>query len=149
MPSDTEMNIQRPRAPTSFGLKEEHKKKILVNFRYLKQELVPQQIVHCFIQDKIMDEHDLEDIQSERTRRARADRFLGILIRSHPEAYDKFLVHLKANNVRQDYICEQLSKPPVVPGITLTQTIIQLPSIFYYFLSFPIAAVKTVVNKFA
>lgn len=147
MHSDTE-KTQRSRAPTSFGLKDEHEKAILVNYRYLKQELVPQQIVHCFIQDKIMDEYDLEDIQRKKTRRAKADLFLRKLIRSHPKAYDKFLVHLKADNVKQDYICDQLSKPPVAPGITVTPTIIQLTSISYYFLSLFVAAVMNVVNKF-
>lgn len=80
------------------------------NWMYLKENLVQHEIRDFFINEDIWDQNDLEEIDAEKTPKEKNERFLKLLLRSGPRAYDVFVAALQEKF--STHIIEKLQNTP-------------------------------------
>ena len=85
------------------------KRKIIKNFRYLKENLEPDEINDHLFQEGIFDNQDNEEITETNYRRKKVDLLLRKILRSTDEnAYPKFLWSL--HECKMQHIAQMLEK---------------------------------------
>ena len=89
-----------------YNLKVDHKTTLIDNYTYLTDNICISQsnLLDHLLNSRVLDEHEVEEIKSQKTESKRIDKLLFIILRTSPEQYESFLEALSESN--HQFVCE-------------------------------------------
>ncbi|XP_041379366.1 caspase-2-like [Gigantopelta aegis] len=91
----------RGRSRSRGGMKQQHEDIIQTNWTYLLKEIDAKDLKDHMFEKNILDQDDLDEIRSEKTRKKRTETFMNKLLRAGPDAYDVFIAALEKAGYNQ------------------------------------------------
>ncbi|KAH3869579.1 hypothetical protein DPMN_032748 [Dreissena polymorpha] len=85
-----------------------HQDTLRANWIFLTENLVLNDLLDFLVQEFLFSDDMYEEVKAEKTNKDKVVKFLFILQRRGPQAFEKFMAGLRQTN--QDFIAEKLSE---------------------------------------